>query len=490
MKTLRYPNLSVRRTITFLSTALLLTACSELTPTASMPAPSPTLQTAAVGYSYAFKWGSLGAQNGQFNRPSNIAIDSSDNVYVTDSYNHRVQKFSSNGTFLAKWGSQGSGNGQFNLPVGIATDSNGNVYVVDNRNFRVQKFSSTGTFLTQWGSEGAGEGQFGDPVGVTTDSSGNVYIADWGYGRIQKFDANGTFLTQWGRDGVGDVRFVGPSDISIDNNGNFYVADVSTESFFITKFNASGNLLDRWETLGTGEKEFAWPQGVTTDSSGNVYVADTGNRRIQKFDANGNFLTQWGVYGTGNGQFIGPDGIAVNSVGNVYVVDRENNRIQVFTPQNAARNRYKVTTNFANYKTVSSVRLGNGMISTMGTNPRPVLVKGRPSNALSGYARTKNGKLFVTKSAAGTAPNGGGGFLIYDFAQFASAATKTIEISGVNTTGGTVKVFKNGVAVKSVNIAKQAGTQTLNISAADADWVQVRLTGVGYADNFSFDSVP
>ena len=69
----------------------------------------------------------------------------------------------------------------------MATDGSGNVYVVDTFNNRIEKFSSTGTFLTTWGSSGMGNGQLDAPYGVAVDGSGNVYVADTDNNRIQKF---------------------------------------------------------------------------------------------------------------------------------------------------------------------------------------------------------------------------------------------------------------------------------------------------------------
>jgi len=142
--------------------------------------------TDGVTYIFLLKWGSLGAGNGQFNTPWDVAVDSNGNVYVADTYNHRIQKFTSSGGFLTKWGSYGTGDGQFNVPCGVAVDSNGNVYVADSHNHRIQTFTSTGAYITKWGSQGNGNGQFSYPSGVAVDSGGNVYVADTANNRIQK----------------------------------------------------------------------------------------------------------------------------------------------------------------------------------------------------------------------------------------------------------------------------------------------------------------
>jgi tripartite motif-containing protein 71 len=90
--------------------------------------------------SFITKWGSKGEGDGQFVSPGAVAVDSSDNVYVADQLNHRIQKFDSNGTFITKWGSRGEGDGQFTHPEGVVADSSGNVYVADASNNRIQKF--------------------------------------------------------------------------------------------------------------------------------------------------------------------------------------------------------------------------------------------------------------------------------------------------------------------------------------------------------------
>jgi tripartite motif-containing protein 71 len=89
-------------------------------------------------YEFVAKWGSYGSGAGQFINPRGIAVDT-DYVYVVDSGNNRIQKFTRNGEFVMAWGSPGSGDGQFNNPQGIAVNR-GIVYMTDSGNKRVQKF--------------------------------------------------------------------------------------------------------------------------------------------------------------------------------------------------------------------------------------------------------------------------------------------------------------------------------------------------------------
>ena len=124
-------------------------------------------------------------------RPEGIAIDSSDNIYVADTGNHRIQKFNTSGTFVTKWGTNGTGDGQLDTPWGVSVDGLGDVYVADTNNNRIQKFSPTGTFISSCGTSGTGNGQFSGPQDVGADSTGNFYVADTGNDRVQKFGPAG-----------------------------------------------------------------------------------------------------------------------------------------------------------------------------------------------------------------------------------------------------------------------------------------------------------
>ena len=278
---------------------------------------------------FVTKWGSYGGGDGQFDDPSGIAIDGSGNVYVVGRGNGRIQKFKSNGEFVGKWGSYGSGDGEFDSPAAIAIDRSGYVYVADTYNHRIQKITSDGQFVTKWGSNGSGDGQFSWPNGVAVDSSGNVYVADTGNNRIQKFTSNGQFLTKWGSSGNGNDQLSAPCGIAVDSSGYVYVAD--SENSRVQKFTTNGQFVTNWGSSGNGDGQFDCAFGITVDSSDNVYITDICDNRIQKFTSNGQFISKWGSLGSGNGQFFLPGGMAIDSVGNVYVADSGNSRIQKFT---------------------------------------------------------------------------------------------------------------------------------------------------------------
>lgn len=273
-------------------------------------------------------WGSSGVNDGQFDSPIDIAIDADGHLYVTDGYNHRIQVFDSDGTYLAKWGSNGSGNGQFSVPIGVAVDSNGHIYVVDYGNHRIQKFDSDGTYLTQWGSNGTGNGQFSFPRGIAVDAAGYVYVTDSGNNRVQKFSSDGTYLAKWGSSGAGNGLFNTPSGIAVHTSGQIIVAD---SNGFIQKFSTDGTYLGQLGSRGTGDGQFSGGARIAVDSAGHIYIAGGGSYRVQQFDAGGAYLCQWGSQGIGPGRFGSLGGIVVDSDGDVYVVDPANNSIQKFT---------------------------------------------------------------------------------------------------------------------------------------------------------------
>ncbi|MEL7563582.1 MAG: 6-bladed beta-propeller [Dehalobacterium sp.] len=267
-------------------------------------------------------WGGWGNSAGKLYYPNGVAVDFNGNVYVADSNNNRIQKFSAQGDFMITWGVRGNGEGQFYLPMAVDIDSDGYVYVTDSYNHRIQKFDSEGNFIISWGNYGSGSGQLKYPSGIAVDNKNNIFVSDRDNHRVQKFDANGNFLAQWGSNGLEDGQFQSPLGLDVDTKGNVYVVD--TNNHRIQKFDSTGKYLTKWGSQGIGVGQFSGLKDIALDSRDNVYAADGGNNRVQVFDAEGKYLTMW------EHQFNDPAGIVCGSRNKVFIADTRNHQIQEF----------------------------------------------------------------------------------------------------------------------------------------------------------------
>lgn len=277
-----------------------------------------------LSYRFERLWPML-AQPWYFSSPAGLACDESGNVYVADSFNKRVQKFTAQGQFITMWNGADGFHPQFATPQDIDLDIDGNVYVLDSDASGVRVFAPTGEELAAWGETGAGDGQFDHPMGLALDGVGRVYVADTGNHRIQVFEADGTFVAAW--DGLGLML---PRDLAFDSLGEAHIADTGNNR--IVRVNASGVYQDAWGEGGAAEGAFSHPSRILVDGEDRVYVTDMDNFRIQRFSREGAFQLAWGEEGHGTGQFARPDGIALDSFGRILTTDSAwHDRIQVFT---------------------------------------------------------------------------------------------------------------------------------------------------------------
>lgn len=124
---------------------------------------------------------------GVFDRPTNVAVDSEGNVYVTDTFSARVQVFDADGNFLRMWGKPGTTAGCFMRPKGIAIDRDDHVYVVDSEFNNVQVFSTEGAPLLYFGDRGDMPGSFTLAAGIGIDSQNRIIVTEQWTGRVQIF---------------------------------------------------------------------------------------------------------------------------------------------------------------------------------------------------------------------------------------------------------------------------------------------------------------
>lgn len=275
-------------------------------------------QSALADYAIVKTIGSQGIGDGQFEEPTGIAVDSSDNVFVSDTINDRIQEFDSSGALVRIIGTSGTGNGQLKLPGGLAIDAAGNLWVADFGNHRIQEFTANGSFVQHFG----GTPQMQSPVDLDFDSSGNVWIADQ-TNLILQYTSSGTFIKQ-----IGSVSSIAtPFSIAIDTSDNLWVANRtgSRDGTSVAELSNTGTVLPG---IGKGGGAF-FPEYpvVSVDHDGNIWIGDPASR-LKEFDPNRSFLQ----IVRGIGQFDGPGGIDFDSQGNIWVTDFLTNHVFEFAP--------------------------------------------------------------------------------------------------------------------------------------------------------------
>src|SRR6266480_3515865 len=235
-------------------------------------------------------------------------------------------------------GGKGSGKGQFDSPTGIAVDASGNIFVADTNNGRIEKYSPSGTFLSTMGIKGTGYGQLGAPNGIAVDRTGDIYVADASKHVVEKLESDGSIIAEWKGPEAG---FYGPRRIAIGPDDSIYVVDQGRTR--IVKFNPDGKVVTTWGSKGNGDRQFDDHTSVAVDPITNkVYVADPRNRRIQVFDSDGRFLTKWSIPEWG--QPAGFEDLIIDSktgrlyassahINSVLIFDLKGNRLGSLTPK-------------------------------------------------------------------------------------------------------------------------------------------------------------
>ena len=168
---------------------------------------------------------SLGGK--ELQSPAGLAIDRARHrLYAADSRGHRILSWDiESGKFLAAWGTRGAGDGQFNYPTNLAVDKAGRVYVTDTGNFRVAILDADGRFVRAFGDAGDAMGHFHRPKGIGVDSDGNVYVSDAAFNNYQIFDDTGRLLLAVGGAGRDPGTFWLPAGLHVDAKDKVYVVD-------------------------------------------------------------------------------------------------------------------------------------------------------------------------------------------------------------------------------------------------------------------------
>ncbi len=263
-----------------------------------------------LNHEYIADIGRFGMGDGQFVWPVAIALDSDENIYVSDENQNRITVMDKDGQFLNKWGESGSDEGQLKGPAGLVVGSDNNVLVVDSQNHRVQKFTKDGVYVSGWGAEGSNPGQFNKPWGICTDGESNVYVADWKNDRVQKFSADGKYLLEFGETSEGVGTLNRPTSVAVDSEGDVYVADWGNHQVKI--YEPDGRFVA--SLVGDAETPSPWVQD---------YI--NANPDVAKARRRTNMEVEW--------RFNRPIAVKLDSDDRLYVAEAVRHRIQIYTKE-------------------------------------------------------------------------------------------------------------------------------------------------------------
>lgn len=318
------------------------------------------------------------AAGAQLDQPRGLAMDAGGNLYIADGNNCRIRKIATNGVITTVAGNGIAGYSGDNGPatsaqlayqLGVAVNASGELYIADSYNHRIRKVAANGIITTVAGTGSPGYSGDGGPAtsaqinninNVAVDGEGNLYIADYSNYRIRKVSANGIIATIAGTGAQGYSGDRGPAvnaqvstlwGLTVDAGGNLYMADYLNHR--IRKITANGTITTVAGTgvygfLGDGgpatSANLAYPTGVAVDLAGNLYIVDGDNYLIRKVATNGIIST---IAGNGAAGYSGDGGRATSAqlgttwgmvadaAGNVYLSDSGNNAIRVLKPMAA-----------------------------------------------------------------------------------------------------------------------------------------------------------
>jgi trimeric autotransporter adhesin len=317
------------------------------------------------------------ATSATLNYPQAVAIDASGNIYIADTYNHRIRMVTkTTGIITTVAGDDASGysgdgglatSASLSFPYGVSVDASGNIYIADTYNGRIRMVTKTTGIITTVAGDGtygySGDGGLATsaslrfPYGVAVDASGNIYIADSGSNRILMVTKTTGIITTaagngtYGYSGDGGLATSAtlnyPHAVAVDASGNIYISDSESHCIrLVTKTTGIITTVAGGKASGySGDGGLAtsaslsFPYGVSVDASGNIYIADSGSDRIRMVTKTTGIITTAAGDGTrgysGDGgearlcSFTEPTGIAIDASGSIYVTDRDNHRLRV-----------------------------------------------------------------------------------------------------------------------------------------------------------------
>ena len=264
-----------------------------------------------------------------------LAIDKSENIYLSDYSEKKIHKITNSGRYLQSFTVEQMDAHSWPVRIGTAVSQNGDVYASNNALFSIiQVFTPSGNIKRVIG-------QYISNLDVAQDNQGNYYVLTF-YPKktnqkysIRKFNSYGNQIMEFGLFGKEQEIINSPVALSTDYYGNVYCLENNYDKAEIKKFSKEGKFITKFEDFGSDFTQSRSKKltDLAFDSQNNLYVTDFSNSCIRKISPNGHFLKKIGLFGQERGFINYPKALALDVGGNIYVADAQGYRIQKFNPE-------------------------------------------------------------------------------------------------------------------------------------------------------------
>ncbi len=223
-------------------------------------------------------------------------------------------------------GKKGIAPGELQSPRGISVGLNGDIYIADTGNNRIQKFSSDGKFIIEKGGFGWGDEQFDRPVDIYAGRGLDIFVADMNNNRIKRYDRNLNFISNTSVENFSleSYRFRFPLGLAVSNLGDIFTID--SENNRVVKINSFGEPEMEFGGYGSSGETLIQPERIVIFRSERIYIADKGRNSIIVMDYFGNFMMNIGF-----GILEQPEGLTLDQEENLFVCDSELKRVLIFS---------------------------------------------------------------------------------------------------------------------------------------------------------------
>ncbi|CAF1421402.1 unnamed protein product, partial [Adineta steineri] len=271
-----------------------------------------------------------GQELNQLYWPGGIFVDKNKNIFIADSWNHRIVEWRYNtkeGQTIAGGNGQGNRTDQLNYPTDVIVDlQNHSIVVADHGNRRVIQWMNQNQQILI---------EDIDCWGLAMDKHGFLYVSDLEKNEVRRWKMGeyneGVIVA--GGNGKGNQLNI-PSFIFVDEDQSVYVSDQRNHRVMKWRKGAKqGRTVAGRNGQGRNLNQLYYPAGVIVVGLGQIYVADYGNHRVMRWcegKEEGEIVVGGNGRGSQSNQLSGPHGLSFDNEGNLYVADYFNDRVQKF----------------------------------------------------------------------------------------------------------------------------------------------------------------